>query len=267
MSAAWLAAAVLVTVAAGLWFGAPAPRRLLEAPPPARAAQSRRAGALVVGAVALATAALLASGVFAHWLAFVVAGGEVAATAAWLVTRSITQGRAMHNERQVVKACTMIAGLLDTGEVPHQALAMLAEELPLLGPAAGAVQVGGDVPSQLRALARGPGCAGLGALAGGWQLCENLGMPLGPITRQVADDLTRQGDVREQRRAELATSRSTSRLLAALPVVGLGMGFLVDANPLNFLTGGLAGHLCLVGAATLACAGLIWTEHLAREDR
>ena len=91
-------------------------------------------------------------------------------------------------------------------------------------------------------------------------------MPLSPVTRHVADTLRRQGDIRDQRRAELSTAKSTSRLLAGLPLVGVGMGFFVGANPLAFLADTMPGHLCLVAAATLICAGLIWTTYLAKES-
>ena len=257
-------AAVSLVIAVSSWFGSPDPVRLNRSPsgdssPPRRAL-------VIAGGLVLAVVVVIFSGAAARWLAYIVAGGEVAATVGWLLVKTATERRAAVNERQVIKACTMIAGQLDVGEVPSQAMAVVAQDVPLLAPAAGAVRVGGDVALELLQLARGPGCAGLGALASGWQLCESTGMPLGPVMRQVADTLRQQGDVRDQRQAELATSRSTSRLLAGLPAVGLGMGFLVDANPLSFLSGGLVGHLCLVAAATLACAGLIWTEILAKEE-
>jgi len=203
---------------------------------------------------------------FAKWLSFIVAGGEILATVAWLIGRGVTGRRAIANEQQVIRACSVIAGQLDTGEIPARALTIAAEDAPLLTPTVGALTVGGDVAGELTQVAGQPGCGGLAEMARGWQLCERTGMPLAPLMRQVTDSLIQLGDIREQRRAELASSRSTSRLLAGLPVVGLGLGFIVSANPLAFLSGSLAGHLCLIAAATLASAGLIWTELLTRED-
>jgi len=257
-------AVVAMAIAVVLLWGSPGAGRLTGAPD-IQAAPAHRTW-LVVAGVAMVFAIVVGSGAVSRWLAFIVAGGEVAATVGWLLARSLTERRAGLNEKQVIKACSMIAGQLDVGEVPAQAMTVVAQDVPLLAPAAGAVRVGGDVATELLRLARGPGCSGLDALAHGWQLCERTGMPLGPVMRQVAATLRSQGDVRDQRRAELATSRSTSRLLAGLPALGLGMGFLVDANPLSFLSGSLAGHLCLVAAATLACVGLIWTEQLAKEE-
>ncbi|MCL2490335.1 MAG: hypothetical protein FWF36_06405 [Propionibacteriaceae bacterium] len=256
----------LGAVAGVLLLGSPRPSRLLTGPARSTASPHRHlvTGAVVVGIGVVAV--ILAGELFSKWLAFIVAGGEIAATVIWLVSRGVTGRRAASNERQVIRACSVIAGQLDTGEIPARALAIAAEDAPLLAPTVGALAVGGDVAAELAQLAGQPGCAGLAEMARGWRLCERTGMPLAPLMRQVADSLVQLGDIRDQRRAELASSRSTSRLLAGLPVVGIGMGFLVNANPLDFLSSSLAGHLCLIGAATMASAGLIWTEVLTRED-
>ncbi|MCL2652726.1 MAG: pilus assembly protein TadB [Propionibacteriaceae bacterium] len=249
-----------------LLLGSSRPSRLLAGPARPSTSPHRH---LIMGTVAVGigvVAVVLAGELFSKWLAFIVAGGEITGTVIWLVSRGVTQRRATSNERQVIRACSVMAGQLDTGEIPARALTVAAEDAPLLTPTVGALAVGGDVAAELTALANQPGCAGLADMARGWRLCERTGMPLAPLMRQVADSLIQLGDIREQRRAELASSRSTSRLLAGLPVVGLGMGFLVSANPLDFLAGSLAGHLCLIGAATLASVGLIWTEVLTRED-
>ena len=256
----------MLTVAALLLIGSPRSGRLRVTPEKTTGPPRRQTVAMVVVTGAAILALALAGEVVTRWLAFIIAGGEVAATTAWLAVRSVMARRTADNERQAIKACSIIAGQLDIGEIPAQALVVAAGDLPLLAPAAGAVQMGGSVTDELKRLAQQPGCAGLGQISRGWALCERTGMPLGPVVRQVAGALRQSQDVRDQRQAELASSRSTSRLLAALPVVGIGMGFLVNANPLAYLTGNTAGHLCLIGAATLACAGLIWTEALTKEE-
>jgi len=253
-------------VAGALLLGSSNPSRLMAGTNRATAPPHRH---LLLGAAAVGVgvvAVILAGELFSKWLAFIIAGGEIMGTVIWLLSRGVTQQRAMANERQVIRACSVIAGQLDTGEIPARALTIASEDAPLLAPTVGALTVGGDVAGELTKLAAQPGCSGLAEMARGWRLCERTGMPLAPLMRQVADAMVQLGDIREQRRAELASSRSTSRLLAGLPAVGLGMGFIVSANPLAFLSGSLAGHLCLIGAATLASAGLIWTEMLTRED-
>ena len=249
-----------------LLIGSARASRLLTGPTQPTVSPHRH---LMIGAVAVGfgvVAVMLTGELLAKWLAFIVAGGEILATVAWLIGRGLTGRRAIANEQQVIRACSVIAGQLDTGEIPARALTIAAEDAPLLAPTVGALTVGGDVAGELAQVAGQPGCGGLAEMARGWRLCERTGMPLAPLMRQVTDSLIQLGDIREQRRAELASSRSTSRLLAGLPVVGLGLGFIVSANPLAFLSGSLAGHLCLIAAATLASAGLIWTELLTRED-
>ena len=57
--------------------------------------------------------------------------------------------------------------------------------------------------------------------------------------------------------------RATGRLLTALPLLGIGMGFVSGGDPVAFLTTTMIGKACLVGAVVLVCAGLVWTELLA----
>ena len=258
----WMCAALL-TAAVALLIGSPRAGRLQWTDPSLRRG---RLMPLVVGGAVLLVVMVAAGGALARWTAFIVAGGELTATVGWLLTRGLAERRGQVNERLVVRACTMIAGQLDAGEIPAQALVTTAQDVPLLAPAAGAVQVGGDVATELQRLARQPGCKGLQWVARGWRLCERTGMPLSPVMRHVADTMRQQGDVRDQRRAELATAKSTGRLLAALPAVGIAMGFFVNADPLTFLANSLPGQVCLVAAATLICVGLIWTNHLAKEE-
>jgi tight adherence protein B len=62
--------------------------------------------------------------------------------------------------------------------------------------------------------------------------------------------------------AAMAGARTTALVLAGLPVLGVGLGQLVDADPVHFLlSGGLGGALLVVGTS-LACAGLLWSDHI-----
>ena len=63
--------------------------------------------------------------------------------------------------------------------------------------------------------------------------------------------------------AELASARLTGQLLAVLPGLGLGLGFVGGGDPLGFLIGTPLGQGCVVVAVGLLCAGLIWTEKLS----
>ena len=53
------------------------------------------------------------------------------------------------------------------------------------------------------------------------------------------------------------------RLLAALPLAGVALGYGFGGDPLAFLAGSLPGQLSLIGGVSLGCAGVVWTEHIA----
>jgi tight adherence protein B len=53
-------------------------------------------------------------------------------------------------------------------------------------------------------------------------------------------------------------------VLAGLPVLGVGLGQLIGADPVGFLlSGGVGGWLLVIGT-TLACIGLLWSDRITR---
>jgi tight adherence protein B len=60
----------------------------------------------------------------------------------------------------------------------------------------------------------------------------------------------------------MAGARATAAILAGLPIVGVLLGQLIGARPLSFLLSGHAGGWVLVVGSTLACGGLLWSDHL-----
>jgi len=51
-------------------------------------------------------------------------------------------------------------------------------------------------------------------------------------------------------------------VLAGLPVLGIGLGQLIGADPMGFLlSAGLGGWLLVIGV-TLACCGLLWSDRI-----
>ena len=64
--------------------------------------------------------------------------------------------------------------------------------------------------------------------------------------------------------SKLAAPRATGKLMAALPALGIGMGYLIGGNPLQWLAAGPPGWACLLLGVGLACAGVLWIENLAR---
>lgn len=97
---------------------------------------------------------------------------------------------------------------------------------------------------------------------------SRAGLPLSDLLDAAAQAARDAAALRGLARAELATARSTGLLLAALPLAGIAMGELIGARPLAVLLGTPWGAGCLLAAAGLTGAGVLWsraiTARLAR---
>ncbi|WP_307874535.1 type II secretion system F family protein [Frankia nepalensis] len=114
--------------------------------------------------------------------------------------------------------------------------------------------VGAD-PAELLAGARTPALAQLGAAL---RVCRAGGARLAPVARTLAEqaraDARRAGELA----AALAGPRSSGRLVAGLPVVGIAFAALLGANPAHVLLDTPAGSLCLAAGVLLDLLGLRW---------
>lgn len=121
-------------------------------------------------------------------------------------------------------------------------------------------RMGGDVPAALRRdAADEPLLLSLAAL---WQVCEGSGAAVAAALDRLVDGARRSARIRQEIAAQLAGPRATMRVLAILPLIGIGMGLLMGADPLGFLFGSVWGWACLVVAGILESAGILWTRHL-----
>ena len=127
-----------------------------------------------------------------------------------------------------------------------------------------ALELGGDVPAGLRGDAADAGRdrQWLVGLAVAWEVSESLGAALAPAVSRLARSERDRAEVRRELRAELAGPRATALLLAALPLAGLGLGSLLGAQPLRWLTGSPIGWLDLALAAVLVVLGLRWVSRI-----
>ena len=121
-------------------------------------------------------------------------------------------------------------------------------------------RLGGDVATALRTGADGQSV--LLALAALWQVCEGSGAAMAAALDRLLDGAERAAAVRREVRAQLAGPRATVRVLVMLPVVGVGMGLLMGADPVGFLLGTLWGWICLGVAAGLEVLGVVWMRRL-----
>lgn len=166
---------------------------------------------------------------------------------------------------QVLEACDGVVAELGSGIDPGTALRRAAKEWDFLRPVAEAHDLGGDVPSALRAVAATDGAGDLAAVAAAWQVALRSGHGLAAALGRVADGLRAAAATRRVVTAELASARATARLVALLPLAALLMGSGVGGDPWGFLVGNPIGWGCLLAGLTLGGAGLWWIEAIAAD--
>lgn len=166
----------------------------------------------------------------------------------------------------VIELCDGIAVELAAGRPAATALAEAAKVLPAMPGLASvidAAQNADDVPAALTRASKTEGCEGLRLLAGCWRIGMDRGSMLASVIEGLAEALRDEQSHREEIALQLAGPRATARLLAGLPVLGLGMAAALGARPLTFLFTTLPGALCLSLGITLDAVGLWWTARLA----
>lgn len=216
---------------------------------------------LVVLGVAVCSAAALALPASSVGLGLV---GVLAAAGALLLQRRRAQrGRAQVRSEQVQRFCEELSAELGAGLPVATALDGVVARWPELGPAASAARLGGSVPEALRELATRPGAGDLRLVAAAWQVAQRGGGGLAMALGSVAESLAERQQTRRLVASELASARSTARLMAGLPVFTLGMGSGAGGDPVAFLFTTTAGLVCLASGCVFALAGLWWIEAIA----
>ncbi len=192
--------------------------------------------------------------------------GATALLSAWgvgvLVRRGRARARRLARRSQVVGLCDALVAELQSGQLPASALAAVVDDWPELRTAGDCARLGGDVPAALRALAVRPGGEPLTAVAAGWQVAHSSGAGLAELLERLSGALRDDDEVRREVAATLGPPRATARMLAGLPLAGIGLGVAIGADPVAVLTGSLFGSICLAVGAALALAGLFWVEHI-----
>ncbi|WP_168200339.1 type II secretion system F family protein [Protaetiibacter larvae] len=148
--------------------------------------------------------------------------------------------------------------------------AVRAVEHPALGAEAANVESAYEVPDRLLAAAqRAPDSTGRAwaLLAAYWVVAIESGAPLAAALDRVADSLRALADADRQIDLAIAGPISTARIVALLPLLGLGMGLLIGANPLAVLFGTVPGAVAGAGGAALLFAGARWNRRLVAAAR
>jgi tight adherence protein B len=130
-----------------------------------------------------------------------------------------------------------------------------------------ACRTGADVASALRADARAPGARGLRGLAACWEVSERSGAGLSVAVSRLAEGLRAGADAEAQLAGEIAGVRTSARLLAGLPLLGLLIGQWIGAEPVAWLTGSWVGRAVLLTGVALQLLGMAWLRHMVVATR
>lgn len=198
-----------------------------------------------------------------------VLAGAAAVPSLRRVRRTAEERRARERRGDAVVAlCAALAGEARAGRQPGEALTRAALDSGGLGEARAVVlaaaRFGGDVPGALADAARQPGADGLLGLAACWRVAVDRGAGLAAGLDRLEGALRAERDQRADLRAQLAGARSTSVMLAGLPVLGLLLGTALGADPLRVVLHSTAGLGCLLVGAVLEGAGLWWALRIVR---
>ncbi|MFD0361871.1 type II secretion system F family protein [Nocardia sp. GCM10030253] len=169
----------------------------------------------------------------------------------------------------LLDAVEAVIGELRVGAHPSAAAAVAAHESR--GAAAHAFAV-----SAARSRLGGSGADGLrnpdsvvavelAAISDAWRVAEHHGLALAELLSAARTDLLGRIRFRGRTAAALAGARATAAVLAGLPLLGIALGQLMGAAPLNVLFASAAGTILLPLGAGLACAGLLWTDAITRK--
>lgn len=253
-----LAAALLVLPAS------PARRRLRALTGGSRGPVRRRLGR---GGTAGAAALGLAAGVL---LGGVLPGVALAMAAAlgrhrWAARRGARRDAALVGS--LVAGLDVVVAELRVGAHPASACAAAAGEVDgpvarVLGEAAARSRLGGSAADGLAGTGSAALDGELARVAAAWRVADERGVALAELLDAVRTDVVGRVAFRSRTEAGLAGPRATAAVLAALPLLGIGLGEAIGAAPLDLLLHGTLGGALLVVGTALVCAGLLWTARI-----
>jgi tight adherence protein B len=198
----------------------------------------------------------------------VVATGLVLGTAAVRFRRSRDRRRRTVACAALLEALEVVIGELRVGAHPAAASAVAAGEVGGSVARAFAVSsarsgLGGSAAQGLRD-PHSIVAAELSRIADSWAVAEQYGLGLGELLASARTDLFGRIRFRDRAEAALAGPRATASVLAGLPLLGIGLGEAMGAQPLSVLFGAGIGAVLLPLGAGLGCAGLLWTDSITK---
>ena len=217
----------------------------------------------------MAVAATLAAVVAATLpVAATLAAGILGGTLILRRRRTIARRARAFEASELQGALDVLIGELRVGAHPVAAFDVAAGEVAgsvaeSLRTVAARARFGADVAAGLRSFAASS-ClpAHWERLALFWRLAQIHGLGIATLMRAAHRDIVERERFSTRVDAGMAGARTTAAVLAGLPVLGVGLGQLIGAEPLRFLLSGGVGGWLLVAGVTLACCGLLWSDRI-----
>ncbi len=186
------------------------------------------------------------------------------------VRRAGTRRRARRAQESAAlqSALSILVGELRVGAHPVTAFDSAAAEVDgtvaeSLRAVAARARLGADVAAGLRSVARRSTVPRhWERLAASWLLAQRQGLAIVALVRAAERDIVERERFASGVNAGMAGARATAAILAGLPLLGIGLGQLIGAEPVRFLLSGGAGGWCLLAGVMLACAGLWWSDRI-----
>jgi len=100
------------------------------------------------------------------------------------------------------------------------------------------------------------------AMVAAAQIAVRLGAPLALVLQTVDSALRTEAQAQSDREAALAGPQTTARVLLALPLLGLVLGWVLGAHPLGVMVSGGIGTVSFALGAALLAAGRWWITRL-----
>jgi tight adherence protein B len=163
----------------------------------------------------------------------------------------------------VIGWCDALAAELRAGQPVQDAVLRACGDDPRWRGIAAITRLSGDVGAAMRRTATRPGAEGLRAAAAAWEISARSGAVLAEVVERVAAGLRDEQEAAAEVATSIAPARATARMLAVLPIFGIGLGMSMGAQPVVFLLGTAPGLVCLTTGVLLALAGVFWVERLA----
>jgi tight adherence protein B len=196
----------------------------------------------------------------------------------------------------LVAACCVVVGLLLGGPMAGAVLAIYgalgaalalrrarrrAEEssakaaMDAVAGLAAELRAGVHVPTALAAAAHalhGPSVVGTSAatvarrVRSAVEAAESSGAPLADVLERLDAHLRAIDRARASVSAQVAGARASAFLLAAMPVAGVALGFVIGVDSLHVLLSTPLGAACIGGSVALQLGGLAWAGRLSRVE-